>query len=110
MCWHSSRFAITAAESMWAWLARIQRGDPAPFELRAFFTDPQGGAREDPVTGSLNASITQWLLATGRATAPYTAAHGTRLGRFGRIYIHQDHRGIWVGGRTTTMFSGVCET
>lgn len=76
------------------------------FELRAFFTDHQGAVREDPVTGSLNASVAQWLLSSGRASAPYIAAQGTRLGRSGRIYIDQDSRGIWVGGKTTTLFSG----
>ncbi len=82
-------------------------GSPLAFELRAFFTDPQGAVREDPVTGSLNASTAQWLLASGRATAPYTASQGTRLGRTGRVFIDVDDRGrVWVGGRTTTVFSG----
>jgi predicted PhzF superfamily epimerase YddE/YHI9 len=83
-------------------------GSPIAFELRAFFTDHQGGVREDPVTGSLNASTAQWLLSSGRASAPYIAAQGTRLGRSGRIHIHQDSHGVWVGGRTATLFSGVC--
>jgi len=82
-------------------------GGNIAFELRAFFTDQHGGVREDPVTGSLNASAAQWLLSTGRASAPYIAAQGARIGRSGRIYIHQDSRGIWVGGRTATLFSGV---
>jgi PhzF family phenazine biosynthesis protein len=82
-------------------------GSPLAFELRAFFTDPQGAVREDPVTGSLNASTAQWLLASGRATAPYTASQGTRLGRTGRVFIDVDDRGrVWIGGRTTTVFSG----
>jgi len=83
-------------------------GSTVAFELRAFFTDHQGGVREDPVTGSLNASTAEWLLASGRASAPYTAAQGTRVGRSGRIHIHQDGRGVWVGGRTATLFSGTC--
>ena len=83
-------------------------GSPSAFELRAFFTDQHGGVREDPVTGSLNASSAEWLLASGRATAPYIATQGTRVGCSGRIHIHQDTRGVWVGGRTTTLFSGVC--
>ena len=85
-------------------------GHPAAFELRSFFTDHLGSVREDPVTGSLNASTAQWLLSSGRASAPYVAAQGTRLGRSGRIHIQQDSRGVWVGGRTTTLFSGVCKT
>jgi PhzF family phenazine biosynthesis protein len=77
------------------------------FELRAFFSDHNGGIVEDPVTGSLNASVAQWLLSSGRATAPYTASQGTRLGRNGRIFINQDQAGaVWVGGKTSTLFSG----
>jgi PhzF family phenazine biosynthesis protein len=83
-------------------------GNPAAYELRAFFTDHLGSVREDPATGSLNASTAQWLLSSSRASAPYVAAQGTRVGRSGRIYIHQDGRGVWVGGRTTTLFSGIC--
>ncbi len=83
-------------------------GNPIAFELRAFFTDHRGGVTEDPVTGSLNASTAEWLLSSGRAAAPYVAAQGTRLGRSGRIYIDRDRRGLWVGGRTTTLFSGIC--
>ena len=81
-------------------------GSAVAFELRAFFTDHQGAVREDPVTGSLNASIAQWLLSSDRATAPYIAAQGARVGRSGRIFIDQDDRGVWVGGRTTTLFAG----
>ena len=58
-------------------------GSPQSFEVRAFF--PKDGATvEDPVTGSLNASLAQWLLRTGRASAPYVASQGTALGRSGR--------------------------
>lgn len=82
-------------------------GGATQFELRAFFSDPQGGIREDPVTGSLNASVAQWLLATGLARAPYLASQGTRLGCTGRIHISTDDAGaIWVGGRSTTILSG----
>ena len=84
-------------------------GSPVAFELRAFFSDHHGGVVEDPVTGSLNASVAQWLLASGRASAPYTASQGTRLGRRGRVVIEQDEAGaVWVGGRTATRFSGGC--
>ena len=84
------------------------RADTA-FELRAFF--PKDGATiEDPVTGSLNASVAQWLLRTGRATAPYVAAQGTALGRAGRVHISADDGGaIWVAGGTVTCVSGTVE-
>ena len=82
-------------------------GSGAAFELRALFTNQNGDVGEDPVTGSLNASVAQWLLSSGRATAPYTASQGTRLGRRGRVSISQDADGtVWVGGRATTLFQG----
>ncbi len=79
----------------------------AAYEVRAFFSDDRGLLVEDPVTGSLNVSIAQWLLRTGRVTAPYTAAQGTAIGRKGRILIDQDSDGtIWVGGSTVTLVDG----
>jgi PhzF family phenazine biosynthesis protein len=111
----ASAEAVLAVEPVRDYAARMDvgvvgphpTGNPIAFELRAFFTDHQGVVREDPVTGSLNASTAQWLLASGRARAPYIAAQGARVGRSGRIHIDQDERGVWVGGRTTTLFSGV---
>jgi PhzF family phenazine biosynthesis protein len=81
-------------------------GSPEAFEVRAFF--PKDGATvEDPVTGSLNASLAQWLLRTGRAQAPYVASQGTALGRRGRIHVSvADADAVWVGGGTTTLISG----
>lgn len=82
-------------------------GSECAFEVRALFSDERGGMREDPVTGSLNASLAQWLLATGRATPPYSASQGTRLGRAGRPHVDQDSDGtVWVGGRTVTHITG----
>ncbi len=82
-------------------------GHALAYEVRAFFTAEAGTLREDPVTGSLNASIAQTLLASGAFNAPYVAGQGTKLGRSGRIYIDQDAQGqVWVGGRTTTLFEG----
>jgi len=81
-------------------------GGEAAWEVRGFF--PKDGALvEDPVTGSLNASVAEWLLRTGRATAPYVAAQGTALGRAGRVHISQDAEGaIWVSGGTVTCVEG----
>ncbi|MCB8873963.1 PhzF family phenazine biosynthesis protein [Acidisoma silvae] len=82
-------------------------GQEAAYELRALFTDAQGSVIEDPVTGSLNASVAQWLYASGRVDGPYIAAQGTVLGRTGRVQIERDADGtIWVGGATRTLFSG----
>jgi PhzF family phenazine biosynthesis protein len=84
-------------------------GSAEAFEVRAFF--PKDGATvEDPVTGSLNASLAEWLLRTGRARAPYVASQGTALGRAGRVHIETDADGtIWVGGGTVTCVAGEVE-
>ena len=84
-------------------------GSPEAFEVRAFFPK-EAALAEDPVTGSLNASLAQWLLATGRASAPYVARQGTALGRAGRVHVSRDADGtIWVGGGTVTCVSGEVE-
>jgi len=79
-------------------------GHPQRFEVRAFA--PSVGAPEDPVTGSLNAAIGQWLIGEGVAPASYVAAQGTRLGRSGRVHIDADAADVWVGGNTTTIMEG----
>ena len=81
-------------------------GSPEAFEVRAF-TPALGGVGEDPVTGSLNASLAGWLLTSGHATAPYVASQGTVLGRRGRVHITRDPGGtLWVGGGTRTGVTG----
>jgi predicted PhzF superfamily epimerase YddE/YHI9 len=80
-------------------------GSEQAFEVRAFFPK-DGSTVEDPVTGSLNASLAQWLLAGGRARAPYVASQGTALGRAGRVHVSADDEGIWVGGGTVTCVTG----
>ena len=84
-------------------------GWPEAIEVRAFF--PVGGATvEDPVTGSLNASVAQWLVDSGRVSVPYVARQGTALGRSGRVHIFRESDGqIWVGGSTLTCVSGYAE-
>lgn len=82
-------------------------GAETSYEVRAFFTDDDTGTlREDPVTGSLNASLAQWLIATGRAEAPWVAAQGTCLGRSGRVEVSTDDDEIWVGGQATVVIRG----
>ncbi|WP_336213510.1 PhzF family phenazine biosynthesis protein [Nonomuraea sp. LPB2021202275-12-8] len=83
-------------------------GSPHAYEVRAFSPIP-GGVTEDPVTGSLNASVAQWLLRTGRVSAPYVASQGTALGRTGRIRITTEGQDIWVGGSVITCVSGQVE-
>jgi PhzF family phenazine biosynthesis protein len=80
-------------------------GAPEAIEVRAFF-GVAGRAREDPVTGSLNASVAEWLLARGVLDAPYVARQGTAMGRAGRVHISRDGDRVWVGGATTTIVTG----
>jgi len=81
-------------------------GGSVDFEVRAFYTNDRGQLVEDPVTGSLNASLAQWLIGSGRAPASYVAAQGTAIGRAGRIHITGDENQIWVGGSTRTLVTG----
>ncbi len=81
-------------------------GSPYAIEVRAFFLKDESTA-EDPVTGSLNASLAQWLLGSGRLTSPYVARQGTALGRTGEVHVLQDDDGlIWVGGGTVICIEG----
>ena len=77
-------------------------GSEVQFEVRAFM----GRGGEDPVTGSLNASLAQWLIGAGRAPARYVAAQGTVLGRAGRVHVAQDGETIWIGGDVATCVAG----
>jgi PhzF family phenazine biosynthesis protein len=79
-------------------------GHDAQFEVRAFV--PALGVPEDPVTGSLNAGLAQWLIGAGLAPASYVAAQGAALGRAGRLYIEQEGATIWVGGDVVTCVEG----
>jgi PhzF family phenazine biosynthesis protein len=84
-------------------------GSPEALEVRAFFPK-DGMLTEDPVTGSLNASLGQWLTASGRVTTPYVAIQGTAIGRSGRVHVSSDDDGeIWVGGGTVTCVEGTIE-
>jgi PhzF family phenazine biosynthesis protein len=84
-------------------------GSPHAIEVRAFFPK-DGMAVEDPVTGSLNASLAQWLLGSGRLRAPYVSSQGTVLGRAGRVHVTHDADGtIWIGGGTITSVTGDVE-
>jgi PhzF family phenazine biosynthesis protein len=81
-------------------------GAPEAIEVRAFF-GVAGQVTEDPATGSLNASVAQWLLGRGVLTAPYVARQGTAMGRAGRVHISREGDTVWVGGATTTVVTGV---
>ena len=79
-------------------------GSECQFEVRAFV--PGLGVPEDPVTGSLNAGLAQWLIAAGLAPARYVAAQGAALGRAGRVFVTQQGADIWIGGAVCSVLTG----
>jgi PhzF family phenazine biosynthesis protein len=81
---------------------RSKDGSDAQFEVRAF----TAGGYEDPVTGSLNAGLAQWLIESDVAPSTYVASQGTALGRMGRVYVERSGLETWIGGAVTTCISG----
>src|SRR5262249_44514322 len=77
-------------------------GPEAKFEVRAF----TAAGYEDPVTGSLNAGLAQWLIDAGIASSSYVASQGSALGRVGRVYVERDGSETWIGGAVTTCIAG----
>lgn len=61
---------------------------------------------EDPVTGSLNAGLGQWLIGAKLAPPAYVASQGTALGRAGRVYVRRQGDDVWIGGNTVTCIEG----
>jgi PhzF family phenazine biosynthesis protein len=107
-----SREALLAIDPDYAVMQGLALGVVAPweggeaqFEVRALIPTPTGGY-EDPVTGSLNAGLAQWLIGAQLAPPHYVASQGTRLGRAGRVHVDQDGADIWVGGDSVTCVSG----
>ncbi len=82
-------------------------GAPQAFEVRAFCSPV--GVTEDPVTGSLNAAVGQWLIGAGLAPDRYQAAQGARVGRAGVISVSRRDDGIWVGGTSHTLVEGTVD-
>lgn len=82
-------------------------GSPLQFEVRAFAAP--AGVREDPVTGSLNAGIAQWLIGTGAAPSSYRAGQGARVGRRGVLTVSADGDAVWVGGQSATCIRGMVD-
>jgi PhzF family phenazine biosynthesis protein len=83
-----------------------QAAGETQFEVRAFFPGTNG-LSEDPVTGSLNAALAQWLIGAGLAPEHYVAAQGTAMAREGRVHIERDASGtVWVGGASVTCIDG----
>ncbi len=82
-------------------------GQDTLFEVRAFV--PGLGVPEDPVTGSLNAGLAQWLIGAGLAPPQYVAAQGAALGRAGRVFVEQQAGEVWIGGDVAGCIEGTVE-
>ncbi|GCL65269.1 PhzF family phenazine biosynthesis protein [Pseudaquabacterium pictum] len=80
-------------------------GAECQFEVRAFV--PGLGVPEDPVTGSLNAGLAQWLIGAGLAPEAYVAAQGAALGRAGRVHVQREGADVWIGGAVCDVVSGI---
>lgn len=85
-------------------VGRYPDGSGCAVEVRAFC--PDLGVPEDPVTGSLNAGVAQWLIGAGELPDFYTASQGTVLGRRGRVRVERADGQIWIGGATRTTITG----
>ena len=85
-------------------VGRHPAGGECDVEVRFFV--PLQGIPEDPVTGSLNASVACWMMADGRLPPRYVAAQGTRVGRAGRVYLEHDGQTLWVGGDVVPLVEG----
>jgi PhzF family phenazine biosynthesis protein len=83
----------------------LKDGTSAQFELRAFSVEDVG--HEDPVTGSLNAGLAQWLIGSRMAPPEYVVSQGTVLKRSGRVHVEQNGSRIWVGGMVRTCVIGM---
>lgn len=89
--------------------AAVDADTPVGLEVRAFASCI--GVEEDPVTGSLNASLAQWLIEDGHMPERYVAGQGQCLGRDGRVHLSRDvdrdgGSQVWVGGDAVTCIDG----
>lgn len=86
-------------------IARHPQGSECDYEVRMLA--PSSGMSEDPITGSLNAAVAQWMLAEGRLTKPYIAAQGTAINRKGRVSVKSDANSqVWIGGQVHILIEG----
>ena len=86
-------------------IGRYPPGSECDVEVRALF-EVDGLVIEDPVTGSLNASLAQWLIGAGRLPTSYLASQGTVVGRRGRVQVTASGSAVWVGGQVTPGVEG----
>ena len=79
-------------------------GSASAYEVRGLLAD-----FEDPVTGSLNASVAQWLRERGLVPAAYRVSQGSQVGRTGEVWVSDDGHEIWIGGRVTPVIAGTVQ-
>lgn len=96
--------ALALAELKLGVVGAQAAGADTAFEVRAFV--PSMGIGEDPVTGSLNAGLAQWLIGAGLAPPSYVAAQGCALGRAGRVHVRHDGERCWIGGDVAGCIEG----
>jgi PhzF family phenazine biosynthesis protein len=82
----------------------VVAADDEGLVARAFAAS--AGVPEDPVTGSLQASVAQWLMDEGRVPSSYIASQGTCIGRDGQVHVGRDGDGVWIGGATVSVIEG----
>jgi len=106
-----SREELLALQPDFAAMGELELGVVAPWpggtadmEVRAFV--PTLGVQEDPVTGSLNAGLAQWLIGSGAMPPRYVASQGTAMGRAGRVHVEQRDGDIWIGGDSVALVEG----
>ena len=101
----TSTSAASAASGTGSSALALAAEEEPSVEVRMFVSDAV--VAEDPITGSFNASLAQWLIADGHAPQRYIAAQGSCIGREGRVTIEQDGAGqVWVGGDSVTCMDG----
>ena len=113
----ANRAALLALKPDYAALRGLKLGVVAPWDAARDGTDAQIEVRafvpdrgvEDPVTGSLNAALAQWLIPAGIVPPRYVASQGTALGRAGRVHVERIGADFWIGGETTTCVEGTVD-
>jgi PhzF family phenazine biosynthesis protein len=96
--------ALSALQAKLGIIGAQAPGQDTLFEVRGFV--PTLGVGEDPVTGSLNAGLAQWLIGAGLAPSHYVVSQGTVLGRDGRVHVDQMGETIWIGGDIAACVDG----
>jgi predicted PhzF superfamily epimerase YddE/YHI9 len=77
----------------------------ADVKVRAFMGEEHN---EDAVTGSLNASLAQWLIGGVVLGQQYKASQGSAMRLSGCLHIESIEGEVWVGGTVQSCISDAC--